>query len=101
MRHNIANQENPTHAFALTPKDNGGAGESVGLLLSLTYNAGDLPGRSCNYIYNGGSAGDISLETKGGETVLFSAVPNGMIIPIGTRRILATSTTATLLTGMY
>lgn len=51
-------------------------------------------------IYVGG-AGNISLLTLNGETVVFTAVPVGSILPVRATRVNATNTTATLLIGIY
>jgi hypothetical protein len=51
-------------------------------------------------IYVGG-AGNISLITLNGETVVFTAVPVGSILPVRAAQVLSTNTTATLLIGIY
>jgi len=51
-------------------------------------------------IYVGG-AGNITLVTAGGQTVLFSAIPAGTVLNIRASRIKATATTATLIVAMW
>jgi hypothetical protein len=52
-------------------------------------------------IYVGG-AGNITLDTVGGESsVLFSAIPAGTILPVRARRIRSTGTTATLIVALW
>ena len=48
-----------------------------------------------------GGAGDVSVVTRGGDTITFSGVPAGTLIPVRARRIRTTGTTATLLLGLY
>lgn len=98
MRHAIQ-PDHLVHAFVITKSDVGPIGSPIGMSLVLTWGA-DIPGKSCNYIYVG-TTGNINLETKGGETVLFSNIPAGVILPIGTRAVLSTSTTASDMVGMY
>lgn len=50
-------------------------------------------------LYVGGT-GNINLTTKNGETVLFSAIPAGTIIPIEGEAVLQASTTATLIVAL-
>lgn len=50
-------------------------------------------------IYVGG-AGNVTVITAGGETTTFTAPPVGSIIPIETKRVMSTGTTATLLVGL-
>lgn len=72
----------PENAFAVTP------GDSTEL---------DYVTRA---IYVGG-AGNLAVLTQGGQTVTFSNLPAGSMIPIRARRVMATNTTATLLIGLY
>ena len=51
-------------------------------------------------VYVGG-AGNITAIMSNGDTVLFTAVPVGTLLPIRCTRINATATTATLLIAMY
>ena len=80
--HNVSLGAPAVDAFAITPND--------GTDLSNV----------TRYIYVGG-AGAIALITVNGETVTFSAVPVGTVLPIRAARVKATGTTATLLIGMY
>jgi hypothetical protein len=50
-------------------------------------------------IYVGG-AGNVTVITEAGSTTTFTAPPVGSIIPIRTKRVMATNTTATLLVGL-
>lgn len=52
-------------------------------------------------IYVGGT-GDIEcIMADTGATVVFNAVPQGVILPVRVTHVKATNTTATLLRGMY
>ena len=44
-----------------------------------------------------GGAGNISLDTLDGTTILVSGVTAGTYLPVSTRRVRATTTTATLI----
>jgi hypothetical protein len=46
-----------------------------------------------------GVAGDVTLVTLGGNTVLFKAVPVG-VLPVGFRRVNASATAATNMVGL-
>ena len=59
----------------------------------------DTAGNSFRAIYVGG-AGNVAVVTAGGDTVTFTAPPVGAIIPVETKQVLSTGTTATLLVGM-
>lgn len=49
-----------------------------------------------------GGAGNITVIMAGdGSTVLFSAVPAGLVLPIRVNRVKATGTTATLIVAMW
>lgn len=80
---NPANHPNPGEgAFAIVPDD----------AINLTVKP--------RAIYVGG-AGNITLLTLNGETVTFTAVPVGTILPVRAVRVNATLTTASLLIGIY
>ena len=48
-----------------------------------------------------GGAGDVAVITRGGNTITFSGVAAGTLIPVRTTRVLATGTTATNILGLY
>ena len=50
-------------------------------------------------IYVGGT-GNITIVNPDGTTCLFTAVPQGTILPVDCKRVDATGTTATLLVGL-
>lgn len=56
----------------------------------------DTADNACQAIYVGG-AGNVSVVTEGGDTVTFTAVPVGAILPVRCSLIRATGTTATAL----
>jgi hypothetical protein len=68
-------------AFAITPSDT------------------VMFGRRCRSIYVGG-AGNVSVLTPENDTVTFTAVPVGAVLPVEAVRVNSTSTTATLLIGL-
>lgn len=70
-----------TDAFEITPSD------------STNFN------ENCRAIYVG-TGGDITLVTKGGQTVTFVQVPSGAILPIRASRVNATGTDADDLIGL-
>lgn len=47
-----------------------------------------------------GSTGDVTIIAPSGETVLYSGVPDGCILPVAATRVKATGTTASSITGM-
>lgn len=47
-----------------------------------------------------GGAGNINLDTVGGNTILISGIQAGTLLPIRAKRIRSTSTTATLIVGL-
>jgi hypothetical protein len=55
---------------------------------------------ACQSIYVGGT-GHIKLKTVGGETVLFSAIPAGTILPVCATQVFSTDTTATLMVALW
>ncbi len=48
-----------------------------------------------------GGAGNISLVSADGNTVTFASCAAGSILPIVTKRVMATDTTATALVALY
>lgn len=69
------------HAFAITPATTTFTNASRGIFV--------------------GTGGNVNLVTAGGETVLFTNVPNGTLLPVVTKGVLATSTTASDIVGGY
>lgn len=47
-----------------------------------------------------GVSGDVAVVTQLGTTLVFKAVPVGFLIPVATKRVKATGTTATNLIGI-
>jgi hypothetical protein len=71
-----------SHVFSITPSDSAA-----------------LPQPTIG-IYVGGT-GDVTVKTsKSANAVTFKAVPVGVIIPVAAQYVMATNTTATLLTGL-
>lgn len=70
-----------TDGFAVTPSDTA----------SFTTNARSL------YV---GVAGDVTILTPGGTTLLFKNAPAGAVLPVQVKRVNATATTATNLIGL-
>ena len=68
----------PGKAIAVTPSDT----------VNLPYTSG---------FYVGG-AGNVTVQTEAGDITTFNACPVGLIVPIRITKVLATGTTATLLT---
>lgn len=48
-----------------------------------------------------GGAGAVAVITAGGETVTFSAVAAGTLLPVACSRVKSTGTTATLVVALY
>ena len=48
-----------------------------------------------------GGVGDVAVITEGGDTVTFTAVPVGGIIPLRISKVLSTGTTATSIVRMW
>ncbi|SPH24104.1 hypothetical protein DEA8626_03153 [Defluviimonas aquaemixtae] len=48
-----------------------------------------------------GQSGDVSLRLAGGQTVLFSGVPGGTVLPIRAAGVDATGTTATGIVALW
>jgi len=48
-----------------------------------------------------GGAGDVAVVLKGGQTLVFSGVPAGTILPVRAKQVKATGTTATLILSLY
>lgn len=69
------------HAFAITPDDNA-----------------DLP-KATRSIYVG-ETGDLEVTMVSDETVVFTNVPAGSVLPLRVKRVLAANTTADGLVGL-
>lgn len=48
-----------------------------------------------------GGEGNVALDTVGGDTVTFTAVPAGTILPVRVARVRSTSTTATNIIAVW
>ena len=48
-----------------------------------------------------GGAGNVNVIMPDGTTVLFSGLSAGTILPVRVRRVMATSTTATMIVALY
>ena len=48
-----------------------------------------------------GGAGNVRVTTAGGDTVTFTGVPAGAILPVRVRRVFSTSTTATTILALW
>lgn len=48
-----------------------------------------------------GGAGNVTLLTAAGTTVVFSSVPAGTVLPVSCKRVNSTGTTATLMTAIF
>lgn len=61
--------------------------------------AADLP-TVARFLYLG-TGGTVVLDTVGGDTLTFANVPDGGMLPVRTRRVRATGTTATGILGLW
>lgn len=69
-------------------------------------NTADIPSISGGTSNNGcvlyvGGAGDLTVDTIGGDTVTFVAVPAGSFIPVQVTRVYAAGTTATSIVALW
>ena len=48
-----------------------------------------------------GGAGNVNVKTEGGQTVLFSGLSAGDILPVSVTQVLNTNTTATLIVALW
>lgn len=71
-----------SHAAAVTPDDN----------TDLSY--------TTRALFVGG-AGNVNLVTAGGETVTFTGVTAGSVLPVRVARVKSTSTTATSIVALW
>ena len=67
--------------------------------LAVTPNDSTVLQSGIRALYVGG-AGNVSVVTAGGQTVTFSGVPAGQILPIQVTRVRATGTTASLILAL-
>lgn len=51
-------------------------------------------------LYIGGT-GNLNVDMADGQTVLFSAIPVGAVLPISVARVRSTNTTATLIVALW
>jgi len=58
----------------------------------------DLENPSVIYV---GTAGNVQVTTANGDTVVFTSVPSGSVIPVQVIRVWATLTTALAMTRIY
>ena len=74
---------------------------SSGACRVVTPNDGsDLPIGICRALYIG-SAGDVSIVDLSDETIVFVGVVAGSVLPVQTKRVNATATTATNIIALY
>jgi len=85
----MASMKNPTgynapaeNAFSVTPNDSTDMANAARALFV-------------------GGAGDVKVDTTGGDTVTFTGVTAGMILPVRVTRVYATGTTATNIVAVY
>jgi hypothetical protein len=48
-----------------------------------------------------GGGGDVKVDTISGDTVTFVAIPAGTLLPVQTKKVYSTGTTATNLVALY
>lgn len=75
------------------------SGNYTGAAIVTKSDADELP-IYARALYVGGT-GNINLITRDGQTVLFSTIPAGTIIPIQVKQVLSTSTTATTIVALW
>jgi len=86
-------QIDPAFQFAvITPSDTA--------KLTYTNSAGGVEIKRCRAIYVG-TAGDLAVNDDAGNSVLFTGVAAGSVLPISTDVIRATSTTASTIVALY
>lgn len=82
-RNSPSGRESPAaHAFAITPSDSDELETETRAI----------------YVGNGGA---IKVKMAGGETVTFSGVPTGTVLPISVDQVFTTDTSASGLVGLY
>lgn len=80
--HNPALDSPATRAFAVTPDD----GNDLSFVTRALYV---------------GTTGNVAVVTAGDDTVTFSSVPAGAVLPVRAKRIRSTGTTAGNIVGMW
>lgn len=65
-----------------------------------TSDSTDLAGGTCRALYVG-TGGNVNVDDAFGNTVLFTGVPSGSILPVRVKRVRATSTTASTIVALY
>jgi len=73
----------------------------IGLVATSTYRIYTSPTENIGCIIYVGGTGDITCVTASGQTVLYSAVPQGIWMPVQVKQVLETGTTATLLVANW
>lgn len=48
-----------------------------------------------------GGAGNLNVDTADGDTVLFTGIPAGFLLPLAVKRVRSTSTTATNIVALW
>lgn len=86
--------------MAATDYTQGGLGEPATHAASVSPSDSEELTAVSRALYVGG-AGDVEVVMKGGQTVVFSAVPAGSLLPIRVKQVKETNTTATLILNLY
>ena len=79
------------------------AGRAAAVTPSNTVDIPSVSGGTSNngcVLYVGG-AGDLKVDTVGGDEVTFVAVPAGSFIPVQVKRVYATGTSATSIVALW
>jgi hypothetical protein len=79
------------------------AGRAAAVTPSNTVDIPSITGGTSNngcVLYVGG-AGDLTVDTVGGDAVTFVAVPAGSFIPVQVTRVYATGTSATSIVALW
>ena len=79
------------------------AGRAAAVTPSNTVDIPSVSGGTSNngcVLYVGG-AGDLKVDTVGGDAVTFVAVPAGSFIPVQVKRVYSTGTTATSIVALW
>jgi len=85
---------------AFASNNTGLSSPAVGAAAVAPNDTTDLPTTS-RALYVGGTGNITVTMADGGANVQFNLVPAGVVLPIRAKRVLATGTTATLITAMY